>query len=644
MDQLQLKELKKRADDAYFNSGSPIMSDNDYDSLVRQIEDDSVGCLPKTDRVELPVYLGSLTKYNDNKTIINFLGKFNQNLVKFNQNLDFLIQEKLDGVSCLYVYCKSKVQLFTRGNGLIGTEITHLLKYGLKVPIIPSSATNFMVRGELILSKKIFEKKYASEFKNIRNMVSGQVAKKNPESTIISNIDFIAYELIEPQLKYQRPPTEQYDFLKNYGFLTVYNRLLDITFINQETLTDYLIRRKKKSQYQIDGLVITINQKYIRNEDGNPKYSFAFKIQGEVSKAEVECVVWNLSKGGKYKPQIKIKPVVCSGVTITSLSGFNAKFIVENKISCGTILSITRSGDVIPHILAVVSDGDGQLNLPKNSKWNSVELYHTFEQAPDEVIVKQMVHFFTSLKCLNCKEKTILKIYNSGKKTIEEIVQSSPEELSPFVGNKVAIKLLDSTTSNIKTATTHQLLAALNVFGEGIGLKKIQLLNFSKFLDKTNKTIKNLDLESINIKGLSKATIKEKILPNLGAGLTRIANLKKLVGGTQEIEAEEIENQRGPLNDKIFVFTGFRDASLEKQIINLGGKVTSAISKKTTDLIVLSNNHKSSTKMVKAKNLGIKISTKTELMIFLTSLVQLNSKEEIDYSDYSDDEDEPLQQ
>ncbi|ADO00454.1 NAD-dependent DNA ligase [Wiseana iridescent virus] len=629
MDQLQLKELKKRADDAYFNSGSPIMSDNDYDTLVNQIDDVSVGCLPKTDRVELPVYLGSLNKYNDDKTIINFLGKFNQILVEFDQNLDFLIQEKLDGVSCLYVYRKSKVQLFTRGNGLIGTEITHLLKYGLKVPIIPSSVTNFMVRGELILSKKIFEKKYASEFKNIRNMVSGQVAKKNPERTIISNIDFVAYELIEPQLKYQKPVSEQYDFLKNHGFLTVYNRLLDITFINQETLTDYLIRRKKKSQYQIDGLVITVNQKYIRNEDGNPKYSFAFKIQGEVSKAEVECVMWNLSKGGKYKPQIKIKPVVCSGVTITSLSGFNAKFIVENKISRGTILSITRSGDVIPHILAVVSNGDGKLNLPKNSKWNSVELYHTFEQAPDEVIVKQMVHFFTSLKCLNCKDKTILKIYNSGKKTIEEIVQSSPEELSPFVGNKVAIKLLDSTTSNIKTATTHQLLAALNVFGEGIGLKKIQLLNFS--------TVK----ESLKIKGLSEATIKEKILPNLNYGLTRVVNLKKLVGGAQEVE--EIENRCGPLNDKIFVFTGFRDASLEKQINNLGGKVTSAISKKTTDLIVLSNNHKvkSSTKLLKAKNLGIKISTKTELMTFLISLVQLNSKEEIDYSDYSDDEGEP---
>ena len=612
----QLRELKNRADDAYFNSGSPIMTDIEYDGLCQRLEKiettqkTPVGCPPKTDdKIKLPIYMGSLTKCRDDKALSIFLDKF--------EHESFIIQEKLDGVSCLFVYtspAKREIRLYTRGDGTIGTDITHLLNYGLKVPHLNQATTeSFMVRGELIISKKIFESKYTSNgahtFKNIRNMVSGQISKKMPDRTIVSDLEFVAYEVITAT-KYQKPLSIQYQFLKDLNFKVVYNRSVNRYFIEQEMLADYLTRRKKKSDYQIDGLVVTTTNKYIRNDSDNPKYSFAFKIQGETVEVEVDHVKWNLSKSGKYKPQIFIQPVELCGVTISSLTGFNAKYIVTNKISCGSSLLITRSGDVIPHIVAILKEGDGNLKLPEQSRWNSVELYHVFETSPSEVIIKQMVYFFSSLKCLNCKDKTILKIYNAGYTTIESIIEAKIDDLSKIdgIGFKLSSKLLTSIKTNVRDASIHELLAALNSFGEGIGLKKIQNIDLNNPADLT-------------IRGLSEATIKEKILPVWDTSLTRVWNIKKIVGISQLPLQNSPQNnnirsgEEGPLLNKIFVFTGFRDSAFEKQIMDLGGKVTSAISGKTTDLVVANESTKTSTKLLKAKNLGITITTKEELMI-----------------------------
>lgn len=625
---MDLQKLKTMADEAYFNSSSPIMTDEAYDGLCQHLEDSSIGCMPpSSNKIKLPIFMGSLTKYNDDEKLTHFLNKFNH-------VNSFLVQEKLDGVSCLYVYDNSKIRLYTRGNGTIGTDITHLIDHGLILPRIRSNS-NFMVRGELIISKAIFKEKYSTDFKNIRNMVSGQVTKKNPDREKISDVDFVAYEVIEPSKKFQKSIVDQYHFLEECKFKVVYHRVLKKESIDQEILMDYLNRRKKKSEYEMDGLVVTVIEKYERDGSDNPKYAFAFKIQGETAEVIVDHVKWNLSKSGKYKPQIFIgrhsskKGVELSGVTIVSLTGFNAKYIVENKIVPGSKLLITRSGDVIPHIVAVLEEGHGPLNLPKNSRWNSVDLYHTFEDEPDEVIIKQMVHFFTKINCTNCKDKTIFKIYNAGFHTIESVIEARVEDFSKIdgFGVKLAAKIHSSIQENVKAANVHELLAALNVFGEGIGLRKIQNIDLS-------------NPENLNVKGLSEATIKEKILPVWKASLDRVKKIKEMVGSNVE-EPKKIESGSNPLQDRIFVFTGFRDAILEKKIFELGGKVTSAISKKTTDLVLATEDVvKTSSKLAKARDSGVTIIFKKNLIHLLDKLnhEMKQSIVEIDYDHYSSDE------
>lgn len=635
------KTLKYKADDAYFNSDTPIMKDEDYDALCNYFKlSATVGCSPTFGKkVDLPVFMGSLTKYNTEEKLKSFLSKYN--------DIEFIVEEKLDGVSCLLRVEGKRVMLYSRGNGTVGTDITHLIGCGLQLPSL-SGVSALMVRGELVVSNENFAK-YQNEFKNARNMVSGQLAKHSPDSDVLKDIDFVAYEIIDPNATLQQSYAEQIDKLRLLEFKVVYNRKLKQHKINESELSAYLSRRKQKSKYQIDGLVISVNKPYIRSSSDNPKYAFAFKIQGETAETVVTEVMWALSKSGKYKPRVLVEPVKLSGVVISSLTGFNARYIVDNHIVTGAKILITRGGDVIPHIVAVLeTDRKIMLELPKNSTWlgrsgqtaESVDLYHTFRDDPQDVVIKKMVHFFTSLNCLNCKDKTMLKIYNAGFTTIERVIEATVEETlstADGIGIKLAHKIASSIYTQVQNATYHELLAALNVFGEGIGLKKIQTIPIQSSVD---------DLQNSKFDGLSTYTMVNKIIPYWIDGLNRVKHIKSLVGITDSslpvvlratsqgegLRCGSLQNDE--FRGRTFVFTGFRDSSLEKRIVELGGKVTSSVSQKTTDVIFNTLDGKQSAKLLNAKKVvGCKLTSKTDFVKSLQLLTRPTT--EIEYDTYS---------
>lgn len=600
---MDLLQLKQRADDAYYNSSSPIMGDEEYDKLCDTLQFDfTVGSVPRPrDRVQLPTWMGSLTKCTTSEQIELFLRR--------NMCDEFTVQEKLDGVSCLYVNDNGAVSLFTRGDGTVGTDITRLVTQGLKLYkeeyTLSKKYPSFMVRGELVLSKQKFEKKYKDSFANARNMVSGQINRKETDVDVMCDVDFVAYELIEPPENSTAKPSRdtpqrqsvwQYQlcFLKKY-FKVVFNRVLNKKYIDEDVLLDYLERRRQRSEYQIDGLVVTANCAYVRNDSGNPKYAFAFKSKANtVAETVVGRVEWNLSKGGKYKPRIFVAPTQLAGVTISCLTGFNARYIVDNSIGEGSRLLITRSGDVIPHIVAVLSPG--RCELPSRSEWRSVDLCHTFEESPKEVEIKKMVYFLSSIKVKNCKERTVSKLYDHGIRSIEDLLNA----------DGICPKLCQETRDRIAEASVHELLAALNAFGEGIGLKKIEVL---KFTDKG-------DLHSEHVKGISVNTVREKILPYLGKGLERVRNLKRFGGNFAGVSARSALPSAlfdARLSGQVFVFTGFRDKGLEKEIKRRGGDVRSAVSAKTT-AVVVDQCSKVGAKWAKANELGIPVVTKSEVV------------------------------
>ena len=203
--------------------------------------------------------------------------------------------------------------------------------------------------------------------------------------------------------------------------------------------------------------------------------------------------------------------------------------------------------------------------------------------------------------------------------------------------------------TQVQNATYHELLAALNVFGEGIGLKKIQTIPIQSSVD---------DLQNSKFDGLSTYTMVNKIIPYWIDGLNRVKHIKSLVGVTDSSipdsslpgwvratgqGAQMGEGLRRGSREKVvqndgfrgrtFVFTGFRDSSLEKRIVELGGKVTSSVSQKTTDVILNTLDGKQSAKLLNAKKVGCNLTSKTDFVKSLQLLTRPTT--EIEYDTYS---------
>jgi NAD-dependent DNA ligase len=222
-------------------------------------------------------------------------------------------------------------------------NISHLFKY-LKIPPLPNYTV--CLRGELIMSKKNFEK-YKHHYSNPRNLVAGIVNAKYP-SVSPEDIDLIVYELIEPRYK----PSEYLKILSDWKFNVVPYTILKK--ISIRILNNILEYRKKNSNYEIDGIVVLQDSVHPRNTTRNPKYSFAFKGQSVRAVVKVIEVLWKPTKDKYLIPRVRFQKTNISGVELEYATGFNAKFIKDNKIGPGARIIVARSGNVIPQIVGVI--------------------------------------------------------------------------------------------------------------------------------------------------------------------------------------------------------------------------------------------------------------------------------------------------
>ena len=390
-----LYELKQTLDDLYYNSEKSPFTDDQYDILKESIIlrdknfKDNIGSKIRNDdnRVKLPLYLGSIDKIKntDEKKLQNWIKKFPP---------PYIIESKLDGCSCLFINSNGVKKIYTRGDGIIGADISHLIKYIKNIP--KHFKDDITLRGELIIKERVFNSKYSKDFSNPRNMVSGLLNAKSLREGV-EDINFIAYEIITNN-KTQEKQSYQLETLRKTGFDVV-----DFSLKNElslENLSEYLIYQKQLSDYEIDGIVIQQDSEYVRNIDKNPKYAFAFKmtLDSNIVNAEVEEVIWNISKFGLIKPRIRIKPVNLNGVVITYTSGFNAKYIHDKKIGKGSVVKLTRSGDVIPFIIEVLQCSKNPDMPSIKYDWNETGVdIMALEDENNEADIKLISSFFKGL-------------------------------------------------------------------------------------------------------------------------------------------------------------------------------------------------------------------------------------------------------
>ena len=617
-----LKEIKSYLDDKYYNTGEKceftdqqydilkdyiIKNDKDYENIIgSKIREDN-------NRVTLPLYLGSLDKIKleDTNKLENWLEKYKYE--------EYIISDKLDGVSALFISKEGNMKLYTRGDGIIGADITHLIKYIIDIP--KKLKEDIAIRGELIIKKEVFENKYSDKFANARNMVSGLVNSKSLREGV-KDINFIGYEIIDIQknieLKTQIKPYEQFKKIKELGFTLVRND--KINNIEMDVLSEILLKKLSKNEYEIDGIIIQSNQEYIRNIKDNPKYQFAFKmtLDSNLIEAEVEEVEWNISKHKIIKPRIRIKPVNLNGVKITYATGFNAKYIFTKSIGTGSIVKITRSGDVIPFILEVIKCSDKPDMPIIEYTWGENNVDIIVKDDIDNISdIKMISSFFQNMDIKCVSEATVERMYNYGLTNLKKIFEASISDFEKIdrFGPKLAEKIYNNIHNGLKNISIDILLGSSCIFGYGMGKRKIKVLmdEIPDLFTIYKKLTKEELLNKINkLEGFSNIT-SQKILDNIEKADKFLKDIDKFVT-YKNIKSDTI-NSDNKLKDKTYLFSGFRDKELEAKIISKGGKIVTSISKNLSFLIIKEHLEKDSLKVQKAKDLNIPILLKDEFKI-----------------------------
>lgn len=601
----KLHDFKLYLDDIYYNTGDSSLEDVKYDMLKDILKKRDKSYKPPVgvklregeNRAKLPFWLGSADKITSERP--ELLSRWK----KKNASKSYVISEKLDGVSLLLFLKDGKLNLYTRGDGSVGADISYLSKY-LNLPKIKE---NIAVRGELIIQKETFLEKYKETYKNPRNMVSGLISGKTARKGL-EDIHFVSYEIVGDSMP---RPEKQLTTLATLGFEVAKYKIVD--YLDLQLLSETLKQFKEKSKYELDGLIVQSNEPYDRNTSGNPDYMFAFKMTGEdsIHQTTVKQVEWNITKWGQLKPVVLIEPVDLSGVTINRVTAHNAKYVEENNIGPKSVIRVTRSNEVIPYIVEVVKGSIPQMP-DVEYKWDDNHVNIIAIKYDNMVCVKLISSFFSHMGIKHVSETTVKKMYDNGLDTLVKIISASKERLLkvPEFQEKSADRIYTNIRNGLQNVKIASVIGASGVLGFGIGSKRMDTL----FLDipdlltvYKSKSQKEIGDMIIKVEGFS-YIMADKISKNLKYADLLIKKLSPYVSFKKETRVSE------GLKGQKFVVSGFRDKKLEEDITQRGGKLVGTVSKNTTALIVQSKEGKATGKSAKALELGIPIYEKEEFL------------------------------
>jgi len=611
----ELVKILKEADKVYHDKGDIILTDVQYDLLKDRLKEiapknpyfKNIGYKPPAKlKVKLPYFMGSQNKIN-----YGDIKELNKWTSKYNKPLEYVIGEKLDGISCLIVNDNDEIKIYNRGDGQYALDISYIKDY---IKTIPSKIPNGLaVRGELLLSKKNWELVQHMGV-NPRNLVAGIINRKMVDPKILSLIDFVVYDLLSERI-------ELFDALKkvkNYGFKVVNYELIKEN-LNNELLFELLKTFKYNSEYEIDGIVITHNKKHELKDVKNPEYSFAFKANSLLDEAEaiVIDVIWNMSKDRYLKPVVKFHPITLNGVTIKQATGSNADYIVKNKIGKGSIVKIQRSGDVIPKIIEILKPADnGEALMPNIPyKWNKthIDIIAEFEGINRDHDIKSITFFMKSLGIKGISSGIITKLYDNNYRTINEVINITKEQLLEIDGfkEKSAENILEA-IKEIKNKSCKDFMIASNILGRGLGEKKLDLIieKYGFICDDKERSLKLTVNDIKEIQGMGDVNAN-LFIENLHKFYDFMEELGIEIKIKKEETKKEIKVKNKFFDGMHFVFSGFRDKDYEEIIKNNNGIVNDTITK-TTNYLIVKDTSKITEKIKKAIEKGIKVISKEE--------------------------------
>ena len=612
---IELAERLQKANWAYRNTDTLLMSDDEYDRLMDLLREKApshpflkcIGGDPDTQTTLLPVPLASLDKVRMGES----------GLQRWQKRRDIMgitsciVTEKLDGISCLLVCNKGTMHMYLRGNGIRGVDISRIAPF-LGLPKLSSSC---MIRGELVLAKDDTPPGSIG-----RSLVNGWVHRSLSGTSVpreVSKIHFVAYQVISPATMTR---SQQLMWLSSSSFRIPIWQKLALKPLSENALFEILVQTKADSKYPIDGLVIgtdTIPVSLGGGEAKNPPDSIAFKASLEEQKKETNVVFveWNVSRLNIWIPRIQIEPVVIGGATIEWLSGHSAKLISEGGIGKGSRIIIRRSGDVIPTLDTVITKCPAGPCLPPAGSWtwdaNHVHAVRVEGAEGGEAFSeKALLHALQTLGVEGIGPGLVANLIERNINTLPSLLTASPLILKDALGPTRYTRILEQVKGAIQNASVCSLCIASNLLPRGVGERKLRVL-FSKESSPRRWTQRGF----IDVDGWSQDSLLNllTVLPKVIAwcemvkpGCMDVTLAGGGAGGEGAVgEAEEKQM-------KSVVFTGTRpDASLATAMSCSGWKMVDSLTK-SVNLVVHADAAADSVKIRTAKKYGIEVCSLTQ--------------------------------
>jgi len=648
----------------YYNEDNPEISDIEYDNLVKELirlEEEN----PELKRIDSPTNrVGgiALEKFNQIKHKVPMLSLSNaysdSDLKDFDKRVrdmvkdevEYVVEFKIDGLSVGLTYNNGEFQYgATRGNGVIGEDISQNLMTVRSIPLKINDSEEVIVRGEVYISKDNFNKINEKQeeqglqiFANPRNLAAGTLRQLDPKLTAKRPLDIFIFNLEYAQNNKFESHSESLEFLSKLGFSVspnykVYKSIDEVI----EHIT-YWTENRDSLPFEIDGMVIKVNNLKQRESMGHtaksPRWAIAYKFPAEKKKTKIIDIIVEVGRTGTITPTAILEPVRLAGTSVSRATLHNEDYIKEKDIKINDTVIVQKAGDIIPQVLEVVKDersGDEiEFNMPDKCPVCSEPTVRIEGEAAVKCIniscpaqIRRGIIHFASRDAMNIDglgESIISLLLNENIiNDISDLYKIRKEDIVNLerMGEKSATNLINA----INKSKENDLWRLINGLGiKFIGTKGAKILaNAYKDLDKiinaTASELVNLEEFGETMANSVVQFFKEEKNINI------VGKLKAYGLNTKAIESENDDINKIFEGMKI-VLTGtlptLKRNDAKEMIESRGGKATSSVSK-STDFVLAGE--EAGSKLTKANELGIKVIDEDTFI----EICKLSSKEEV---------------
>ena len=651
----QINELRKKLEyyaNKYYDEDKPEITDYEYDMMMNRLKalekefpelitkdslTQKVGGHVKEGFKEVvhEVPLQSLQDVFSFEELREFDDRIKKQAIEENEELRYVVETKIDGLSAALEYVDGVfVRGATRGNGLIGEDVTDNLRTIKSIPKVLNEKVTITVRGEVFIGTKEFEKLNEEQevlgkklFANARNAAAGSLRQLNSKVTEERPLDIFIFNVQKWDDGKFNSHYDELNYLEKLGFNVNPVRILCKNQQEVEEAINKIGEDRENLSFGIDGAVVKVDSLSFREKLGTtyktPKWAIAYKYPPEAKETILKDIVCQVGRTGVITPMAILEPVKVAGSTISKTTLHNEDFIKEKDLKIGDTVVIQKQGDVIPEVIKVVKEKrtgkEKDFEMPKVCPVCGAQAVREEGEAATRCIgiecpaqlLRSIVHFVSkeAMDIDGLGYKIVEQLIEKGLiKNIADIYTLSLEDVASLKknGKKFAGNLIDS----IEKSKKQDLFHVINALGiKQVGIKAAKVLA-KKY--KTMEELSNASFESLALTDDVGEITANNIIEFFAQEQTKdiIERLKNLGVNMESLQEENIDNR---FEGKVFVLTGALEKYSRKEAEDLiekyGGKTSSSVSKKTSYVLA---GEDAGSKLTKAQELGITIITEEE--------------------------------